>query len=183
MIEFILGVLFVAVVAYVIFKVFKKDGRRSTVAFDKETNKPVYEASQKVQFGNLVVEKQVPKKKKAQAKREEFYNKELLEITGGEASVKLDNGLIVDIMTDTHAIEVDFGGMKIYEGIGQALVYAYYTGLKPGLIIMIRDDKEDKLYKKLEEALNYFATEYNMMIQVYKVIDRVEGTYEDYDAS
>ncbi len=47
----------------------------------------------------------------------------------------------VDCKTSTHAFEVDFGS-KAYEGLGQALYYAYMTNLKPG-ILLIHESKKD----------------------------------------
>ena len=44
-----------------------------------------------------------------------------------------------DLITDTHAIEFDFGP-KWAEAIGQALYYAELTGKKPGIVLLLRPD-------------------------------------------
>ena len=70
---------------------------------------------------------------------------------GGETEVSVKYGR-VDILTDTHAIEVDWI-TKYYEGIGQALHYANQTGKKPVVAIALKgkrgvfaEDKEKVRY-------------------------------------
>lgn len=48
--------------------------------------------------------------------------------------------LRVDLLTNTHAIEVDWSD-KYCSGVGQALLYAMKTGKKPGLILLCKKGK------------------------------------------
>ena len=180
MIEFILGMAAVVVIAVIIWFLFRGAGRRSTTGFDEHGNK-IMTPSHEAKFGNVRVIQDIPKEKKVVAKNEHYYNQLIADDMGAEASVRLDNGLVVDLMTKTRAYEIDFGGAKIYEGIGQALVYAFFTGLKPGLIILIRDKKEDKLYNTLLPALDYYSYTLDMDLIIYRVTDRIEGSYTEYN--
>ena len=57
---------------------------------------------------------------------------------GGVAEFRLQDGSRVDCLTDTQAIEHDWGkGLKPYECIGQALYYAQETGREP-MCVLIR---------------------------------------------
>ena len=114
------------------------------------------------------------KPKQKRAKPEDFYNKLIAERIGAAPEVRLENGLRVDMETGTHVYEVDFGGHKIYEGIGQALCYAYFTGKLPGLIILIRDQKEQSLMDILEEAVLH----YDIELRVYTITDKYTGEFE-----
>lgn len=55
------------------------------------------------------------------------------------------DGSYVDIVTPTHAIEVEWAS-KWSEAIGQSLYYAAATGKKPGIILLIKDWKTDRKY-------------------------------------
>lgn len=56
---------------------------------------------------------------------------------------RLDGGrLRVDLLTKTHAIEVDWS-YKYAEGIGQALLYGMKTGKRPGLILLCKRKQTD----------------------------------------
>ena len=54
-------------------------------------------------------------------------------------------GVRVDILTKTHAIEVDFAH-KAYESIGQALYYSILTKKTPGIILIVENNKLDLKY-------------------------------------
>ena len=79
-----------------------------------------------------------------------FNNK----VTHGKMEVEIATGRI-DILTDTHAIEVDY--VRNYgAAIKQALQYAQETKKRPGLALIITDNKQDtpqrlKAAKKLSE--------------------------------
>lgn len=61
----------------------------------------------------------------------------------GEVEVVLKDKTRVDILTKTHAIEVDWAS-KWAEGIGQSLHYSGMTGKDAGLVLIVKDDKDDK---------------------------------------
>ena len=154
---------------------FKKGkGRQYTKDFD-DRGRNVYDAPTEFKGAGITITKEVPKAKKASAKNEHYYNQLIAADFQAESGVKLDNGLIVDMMDEDTAYEIDFGGAKIYEGIGQSLSYAYFTDKKPGLIILVRDDKEQKMLDILEPVIHHHGID----LYIYKVTDRIEGTYEE----
>jgi len=55
---------------------------------------------------------------------------------GGQVEVVLPDRTRCDCLTETHAIEFDFG-KKWAEAIGQALYYAIQTGKKPGIVLIL----------------------------------------------
>lgn len=59
-----------------------------------------------------------------------------------ETEVRLWDGRRVDMVTPTHAIEVDWAA-KWTQGFGQAASYAIETGKAPGLVLLVRDYKAD----------------------------------------
>lgn len=54
----------------------------------------------------------------------------------GLIEVKLKDKTKVDCLTETHAIEYDFG-KKWAEAIGQSLHYAMHTGKRAGVVLII----------------------------------------------
>ena len=73
---------------------------------------------------------------------------------GMAIEVELPNGARADCLSDTHAIEVDFSE-KWAEALGQALLYAAETDLKPGIFLVCRDEPGNCLAHRLrlEEAI------------------------------
>ena len=51
----------------------------------------------------------------------------------------------VDMITETHAIEVDWSS-KWAEAIGQSLYYAELTGKKPGIILLVKNTQKEARY-------------------------------------
>lgn len=68
----------------------------------------------------------------------------------------------VDCLTDTHAVEFDFAN-KWAESIGQAEHYAYKTGKKGMVVLILEDPKNEMIYYKRVEnigKIHGFDTEY-----------------------
>lgn len=59
-----------------------------------------------------------------------------------------------DLFKDEYVIEVDWEN-KMYEGLGQALVYAYKSGKKPGIVIL-DDINKNVNYEKFLEVFDHF---------------------------
>lgn len=73
------------------------------------------------------------------ANHETYYSNLIAKRIGGQTEFLLYDGTRVDVLTDTHAIEVEWcQGGKIYEAVGQALYYSLVTGKAPG-IYLLRD--------------------------------------------
>ena len=61
----------------------------------------------------------------------------------------------VDCLTDTHAIEYDFGP-KWAEAIGQSLGYAFATNKKAGVVLILRSEKDYKYWIKLNSIIDFY---------------------------
>jgi len=74
---------------------------------------------------------------------------------GMKQEVTLANGARADCLSDTHAIEVDFTE-RWAEALGQSLLYAAATDLKPGIFLICRDSERNCLRHRLrlEEAIS-----------------------------
>ena len=73
---------------------------------------------------------------------ESHYQQIAAEKYGGETEVRMPDGTRCDIVTEKHAIEVDFAD-KWGEAIGQSLNYAFQTNKRAG-ILLILEKKEDE---------------------------------------
>ena len=73
---------------------------------------------------------------------------------GGEIEHVLPDRTRVDCLTDTHAIEFDWG-KKWAEAIGQSLYYSYMTNKKAGIVLIVDEGKEDRFIKRLETVTNH----------------------------
>ncbi len=73
----------------------------------------------------------------------------------GEIEVVLPDKTRCDCVTDTHAVEFDFGE-KWYEAVGQSLYYGLQTGKKPGIVLILEQESDRKYWLRLNSTiLNY----------------------------
>lgn len=70
----------------------------------------------------------------------------------------------VDCLTDTHAIEYDFG-RKWSEAIGQALGYAIETNKRAGIFLILERKADYKYWIKLNTVIDY----YKLPIDTWKI--------------
>jgi hypothetical protein len=81
--------------------------------------------------------------------RESYYQQRFAEAVNGETEVVLSDRTRVDIVTDTHVIEVDFAE-KWAESIGQSL---HYEGMmatkKAGVLLVIEGKNEERFLDRL----------------------------------
>ena len=78
---------------------------------------------------------------------ERYYQEKFAREIGGQIEVVMKDGTRCDILTSTHAIEVDFA-RKWAEAIGQSLNYAMQTGKRPAVALIVlspSDNKEEKV--------------------------------------
>ena len=61
---------------------------------------------------------------------------------------RLTDGTRVDCLTKEYAVEVEYAP-KWAESIGQALYYAQSTGRKPGVLMILQNDKDERFLKRL----------------------------------
>lgn len=87
--------------------------------------------------------------------KEKIYQEAWCAKVGGVTEYRLDDGARVDCLTDEYAIEFDFAG-KWAEGIGQALYYAERTGRKPGVVLILEADGEERFLKRLNAVADRY---------------------------
>jgi hypothetical protein len=73
----------------------------------------------------------------------------------GQLEVALPDGTRCDCLTDTHAIEFDFGN-KWAEAIGQSAYYALQTGKKAGVVLVLETVKDKKYWLRLNSTIQHF---------------------------
>lgn len=61
-----------------------------------------------------------------------------------EVEAVMPDGSRCDLLTAEYAIEVDFA-QKWKESIGQAALYAIWTGRKPAVLLLVKDATRDKV--------------------------------------
>lgn len=70
----------------------------------------------------------------------------------GEVEYVLPDRTRVDCLTDTHAIEYDWG-KKWAESLGQALFYSAMTGKKAGIVLIVNPRTKARYLKRLNKAI------------------------------
>lgn len=79
----------------------------------------------------------------AQKKNEAFYRDQWAKANKGKTEVRLPDGTRCDVVTKTHAVEVEWAH-KWYEGFGQALWYGFQLNKKPAVVMILRNEKDRK---------------------------------------
>jgi len=80
--------------------------------------------------------------------RESYYQKAFAEIVNGQTEVVLSDRTRCDIVTETHAIEVDFAS-KWAESIGQSLHYEGMLGKQAGVLLVMDGKVEERFLDRL----------------------------------
>lgn len=69
----------------------------------------------------------------------------------GDTEVQQADRTRIDCVTAEYAIEFDFG-VKWAEAIGQALFYSAESGLKPGIVLILKKPADIRYLARLEKA-------------------------------
>lgn len=85
----------------------------------------------------------------------------------GEIEFVLADRTRVDCLTDTHAIEYDWG-KKWAESLGQALFYSAMTGKKAGIVLIVNPRSKDRYLKRLNKAIS----DNNLDVDVWTIKQR-----------
>lgn len=72
------------------------------------------------------------------------WNRHLAEQMGAKTPTLFD-GSMPDLVTITHAIEVDWCDRNWRESIGQAFLYAELTGKAPAVLLLVRDRDAERV--------------------------------------
>lgn len=86
---------------------------------------------------------------------EKWYRDQWCAEAGGKAEVRMPDGCWCDCLTETHAIEVDFGN-KWYEAVGQSLSYAIQTNKRAGIVLIIEQPKDRKHWIRLNTVIEHY---------------------------
>ena len=76
------------------------------------------------------------------------------EAHNGQVEVVLPDGTRCDCLTDTHAIEFDFGN-NWAEAIGQSGYYALQTQRKAGIVLILESLKDRKYWIRLNSTIQH----------------------------
>ncbi len=86
---------------------------------------------------------------------EKWYQQKWCEVHKGLVEVVLPDGTRCDCVTDTHAIEFDFGN-NWAEAVGQSAYYALQTGKKAGIVLILETMKDRKYWIRLKTTIEHF---------------------------
>jgi hypothetical protein len=117
----------------------------------------------------------------AQAKHdhpEKWYQERLCSEYNGKVEVVLVDKNRADCVTNTHAIEFDYGD-KWAESIGQALYYAIYTQNRASIVMILEEESERKYWKRLKVIINHFRLPIDIWTTgvASKISDNLEHPY------
>lgn len=102
----------------------------------------------------------------AQKASERSYAERIAEKMGGRLEVGVQSGR-VDILNETHAIEVEFA-RKWKNSIGQALWYGLQTGKIPGIVLVLENHRKDYKYTvQLQSTLAAFGLQDSVKVWVW----------------
>ena len=73
----------------------------------------------------------------------------------GQTEVILPDGTRCDIVTETHAIEVDFAD-KWAEAIGQSLNYSFQLNKKAGILLILEKPDDERHLIRVESIIKHF---------------------------
>ncbi len=73
----------------------------------------------------------------------------------GKTEVRLFDKTRIDCLTDSHAIEFDFAN-KWGESIGQSLYYAAVVHKKPGIVLIMDNESDDRYLQRVKTVANKY---------------------------
>ena len=95
---------------------------------------------------------------------ERAYQEWFAKKVNGKLEVVMGDGTRCDVVTETHAIEVDFG-YKWAEAIGQSLHYAFQSNKKAGIALILKTKKDYRYLIRLKSVIKH----YELPIEVWPV--------------
>jgi hypothetical protein len=87
---------------------------------------------------------------------ERWYQEKWCQAHKGRIEVVMPDGTRCDCLTDTHAIEFDFGN-NWAEAVGQSAYYALQTNRKAGIVLILETLKDRKYWIRLNTTIEHFA--------------------------
>ena len=86
---------------------------------------------------------------------ESYYQKIAAEILDGQTEITMGDNTRCDIVTETHAIELDWKS-KWSESIGQSLNYALQSNKRAGIILIIDDVNDTKEAIRVNSIIRHY---------------------------
>ena len=86
---------------------------------------------------------------------ERWYAERAAAEYNGILELRMPDGTRCDIVTERHAIEVEFAP-KWKEAIGQSLHYAAQTDLIAGILLILVEPKEERYLTQLREVIDHY---------------------------
>ncbi len=87
---------------------------------------------------------------------EKYYQERWCAAKKGVPELVLPDRTRCDCLTDTHAVEFDFGH-KWAESIGQALYYGIQTGKRPGVVLILEAESDYKYWIRLNTIIQQYG--------------------------
>jgi hypothetical protein len=91
----------------------------------------------------------------ARLNHERYYQDIAAAKYGGQAEVTMPDGTRCDIVTDTHAIEVDFAD-KWGEAIGQSLNYGFQTNKRAGILLILETPDDERHLIRVQSIIRHY---------------------------
>jgi hypothetical protein len=95
---------------------------------------------------------------------EKWYQERWCREHGGQIEVVLPDKTRCDCVTDTHAIEFDFGSGWA-EAIGQSAYFSIHTKKKAGIVLILENVKDRRYWIRLKTTIEHF----NLPIETWAV--------------
>lgn len=86
---------------------------------------------------------------------EKFYQEKWCKENNGKTEYVLPDKTRCDCLTETHAVEFDFGE-KWAEAIGQSLYYSLQTGKRAGIVLILEEESDYKFWIRLNTTIDHF---------------------------
>jgi hypothetical protein len=118
----------------------------------------------------------------ARINSESYYQKIAAEKYSGETEVVMPDGTRCDIVTETHAIEVDFAD-KWGEAIGQSLNYAFQSNKRAGILLILEKKSDEKHLIRVNSIVQHFELPIDVLaIRAWETTTAKEDTkYTDHE--
>ena len=86
---------------------------------------------------------------------EKWYQEQWCEAHNGQVEITMPDGTRCDCVTDTHAIEFDFGS-KWAEAIGQSAYYSLQTEKIAGIVLILETIKDRKFWIRMNTTIEHY---------------------------
>lgn len=86
--------------------------------------------------------------------KEKWYQNQWCAAKGGETEKPFPDGTRADCVTDSYAVEFDFGD-KWAEAIGQSLYYAFQTNKKAGIVLILENVNDRRYWLRLNSVIEH----------------------------